>query len=200
LTDRISKDQRSANMRAVRTRHTEPEMCVRRIARQLGYRFRLHWRNLPGKPDLTFTQQQKVIYVHGCFWHQHQGCRRGSAPQSNVAFWRPKLARNKSRDAEQLAAVKRRGWRALVVWECQTKDEGRLAARLNRFLGDASQKKSIKDRKRPGPEQDVLKINGKRKDAVSKALHMKKPPTGMPKMKTRRSKNSGDSRRACALL
>lgn len=144
MTDAISKDQ-TAIMRAVRTRHTEPEMRVRRIAHRLGYRFRLHRSDLPGKPDLAFPVQRKLIFVHGCFWHQHQGCRRGSAPQSNVAFWRPKLARNRSRDAEQMAAVKRRGWRALVIWECQTNDEKRLAARLSRFLlDDAIRKKSAK--------------------------------------------------------
>lgn len=135
MTDKISKDQRSANMRAVRTRNTGPEMRVRQIAHELGYRFRLNLRDLPGKPDLAFPGQRKVIFVHGCFWHQHQGCPRGNAPQSNLSFWQPKLARNKTRDEEQLAAVKKRGWRALVVWECQTKDKKRLAARLRRFLG-----------------------------------------------------------------
>lgn len=134
MADKISKKQRSANMRAVRSGNTEPEMRVRRIAHRLGCRFRLGRRDLPGKPDLTFPGRRKVIFVHGCFWHQHQGCQRGSAPKSNVGFWRPKLVRNKARDAEQLAAVKKRGWRVLVIWECQTKDEKRLAARLRRFL------------------------------------------------------------------
>ena len=134
MTDKISKDQRSANMRAVRTRDTAPEMRVRQVAHRLGCRFRLHRADLPGTPDLAFPGRRKVIFVHGCFWHQHQGCRRGQAPQSNVRFWRLKLARNTARDKEQLAAVRSRGWRALVIWECQTKDEARLAARLSRFL------------------------------------------------------------------
>lgn len=121
-------------MRAVRSRNTKPEMRVRLIAHRLGYRFRLHRRDLPGKPDLAFPGLRKVIFVHGCFWHQHQGCRRGSAPTSNVEFWRSKLARNRARDFEQLAAVRKRGWRALVIWECQIKNETRLAERLNRFL------------------------------------------------------------------
>lgn len=130
-------------MRAVRGVNTQPEMRVRQIAHGLGYRFRLHRRDLPGKPDLAFPGRRKVIFVHGCFWHQHQGCRRGSAPQSNVGFWRPKLARNKSRDAKQIAAVKRRGWRVLVIWECQTKNKNRLAARLNRFLSGVADTKEV---------------------------------------------------------
>jgi DNA mismatch endonuclease (patch repair protein) len=134
VTDKISRQQRSANMRAVRVRDTAPEVRVRKVAYRLGFRFRLHRTDLPGKPDLTFPGLRKVIFVHGCFWHQHQRCRRGAAPTSNVKFWLPKLARNRARDAEQLAEMRKRGWRALVIWECQTKDEKRLAGRLSRFL------------------------------------------------------------------
>ena len=134
MTDKISKAQRSANMRAVRVRDTAPELRVRKLAYALGCRYRLHRRDLPGKPDLAFPALRKVIYVHGCFWHQHRGCRRGAAPTSNVDFWRPKLARNVARDAAQVAAVRKSGWRALVIWECQTKDAARLTARLKRFL------------------------------------------------------------------
>jgi DNA mismatch endonuclease (patch repair protein) len=134
MTDRISKEQRSANMRAVRSRNTLPEIRVRQIAHRLGYRFRLHRRELPGKPDIVFPRRRKAIFVHGCFWHQHKGCRRASVPQSNRRFWRTKLARNSARDGEQVVALSRCGWRALVVWECETKDEKRLTARLRRFL------------------------------------------------------------------
>lgn len=97
LTDTISKKQRSANMRAVRSGNTQPEIRVRRIAYRLGYRFRLHRRDLPGSPDLVFPAQRKIIFVHGCFWHQHDKCRRATVPRSNVGFWRPKLARNEAR-------------------------------------------------------------------------------------------------------
>ena len=134
MTDHISKAQRSANMRAVRSRNTEPEVRVRKVVRSLGYRFRLHRRDLPGKPDIAFTDLHKAVYVHGCFWHQHSGCRRATMPQTNRAFWRKKLKRNAVRDSKQLAAIRKRGWRALVVWECETKDEKRLVARLKRFL------------------------------------------------------------------
>lgn len=134
MTDTISKDRRSANMRAVRSRNTRPEIRVRQIAHGLGYRFRLHRSDLPGKPDIVFPGRQKAVFVHGCFWHQHNGCRRAGIPRSNSRFWRRKLARNAARDADQLAAIKKRGWRALVIWECQIKDEKRLTARLRRFL------------------------------------------------------------------
>jgi DNA mismatch endonuclease, patch repair protein len=135
MTDKISRERRSANMRAVRSRNTRPEMRVRQIAHRLGYRFRVHRRDLPGKPDIAFPGRRKAVFVHGCFWHQHGGCRRASIPQSNRRFWRTKLARNAARDSEQLAAIKKRGWRTLVVWECEIKDEKRLTARLRKFLG-----------------------------------------------------------------
>jgi DNA mismatch endonuclease (patch repair protein) len=134
MTDKISKTQRSANMRAVRSRSTRPEILVRRIARRLGYRFRLHYSALPGKPDIVFPRQQKAVFVHGCFWHQHKGCRRATVPKSNRAFWRPKLKRNTVRDTEQLRAIRKCGWRAMVIWECELKKERRLAAKLSRFL------------------------------------------------------------------
>jgi DNA mismatch endonuclease (patch repair protein) len=134
MTDKVSKEQRSANMRAVRSRNTQPEVRVRQIAHALGYRFRLHFRKLPGNPDIAFPGRRKAVFVHGCFWHRHKGCRRASIPKSNRAFWRAKLARNASRDAEELAAIRKQGWRALVVWECEIKNERRLAARLRRFL------------------------------------------------------------------
>lgn len=134
MTDKLSTERRSANMRAVRGRDTKPEMRVRRIAHALGYRFRLHRRDLPGKPDLTFPRLKKVVFVHGCFWHQHQRCKRASMPTSNVKFWRAKLTRNAERDAGQVAAVKAAGWRALVVWECQLRNEERLRSRLRQFL------------------------------------------------------------------
>ena len=135
MTDTVSKEQRSANMSAVRSRNTGPEIRVRQIAHGLGYRFRLHRRELPGKPDIAFPGRQKVVFVHGCFWHQHKGCPRASIPESNSEFWRNKLSRNMVRDAKQVAAIKKSGWRVLVVWECETKNERRLAARLRRFLG-----------------------------------------------------------------
>ena len=134
MTDKLSKARRSANMRAVRSQDTRPEICVRQVAHALGYRFRLHRSELPGKPDVAFIKKRKAIFVHGCFWHQHKGCKRASMPQSNVSFWSTKLARNVARDADQLRSLKAVGWTALVVWECETKDKLKLAKRLSRFL------------------------------------------------------------------
>lgn len=134
MSDNISKDRRSANMRAVRSRDTAPEIRVRRAAHRLGYRFRLHRSNLPGKPDLAFPSRKKVIFVHGCFWHRHKKCRRAALPESNRKFWRTKLTRNAFRDAAQMTAIRKIGWRSIVIWECETKNEKQLAARLKRFL------------------------------------------------------------------
>jgi DNA mismatch endonuclease, patch repair protein len=125
-------------MRAVRSRNTRPEILVRQMAYHLGFRFRLHRPDLPGKPDIAFPAQRKAIFVHGCFWHQHKGCRRATVPKSNRNFWRLKLARNVARDTKQLAAIRKRGWRVLVVWECEIKNERLLAARMRRFLGRIS--------------------------------------------------------------
>lgn len=135
IGDRLSKERRSANMRAVKGRDTRPEMIVRQMAHRLGYRFRLHRADLPGKPDLTFPGRHAVIFVHGCFWHGHS-CKRGKTrPKANAAFWAAKLGRNVERDAAQLDRLKVCGWRSLVLWECELKDAPKLAARIRRFLG-----------------------------------------------------------------
>jgi len=135
MTDTLSKKQRSANMRAVKSRDTKPETLVRRMSHGMGYRFRLHRKDLPGSPDLVFPSRRKVIFVNGCFWHGHK-CRRGSqTPKTNTAFWKAKIAGNVRRDTEQLMRLNESGWRCLVVWECETKKQDRLASRLRRFLG-----------------------------------------------------------------
>lgn len=135
MTDRLSKEQRSANMRAVGPRNTKPEMLVRRLAHRMGYRFRLHRSDLPGKPDLTFPKRRAVVFVHGCFWHGHD-CKRGAPkPQNNAEFWATKLARNVERDRCQLAMLEQAGWRSLVIWECELKPEPSLEERLREFLG-----------------------------------------------------------------
>lgn len=122
-------------MRAVRAKDTKPELIVRRLAYGMGYRYRLHDRSLPGTPDLVFRSRRSVIFVHGCFWHRHKGCTRASEPRSKVGFWRPKLAGNAARDKKQIRALEKRGWRTLVIWECETKDGRPLVSRLRRFLG-----------------------------------------------------------------
>ena len=133
--DKLSKERRSANMRAVKGRHTKPEMIVRRLTHAMGYRFRLHRADLPGRPDLAFPSRRAVIEVRGCFWHGHD-CPRGRLkPEANAAFWAAKLSGNVARDACNLARLKAAGWRALVLWECELGDAGRLASRIKRFLG-----------------------------------------------------------------
>src|SRR5690348_9794391 len=106
MTDKLSPARRSANMSKIRSKDSEPELVVRRLAFKLGYRFRLHGAKLPGKPDLVFAGRKKVIFVHGCFWHQHEGCREGRVPESNTAYWAPKLQRNIQRDAEAQSALR----------------------------------------------------------------------------------------------
>lgn len=125
---------RSENMRRIRSKDTVPEMAVRRLVHGMGYRYRLHRRDIPGKPDLAFPSRRKVIFIHGCFWHQHPGCREGRPPRSNSAYWLPKLARNQGRDKAALEQLAASGWQALVVWECETKDVHGLIEKVKVFL------------------------------------------------------------------
>jgi DNA mismatch endonuclease (patch repair protein) len=124
---------RSANMRAIRSKDMKPELAVRRLVHRLGYRFRLHRHDLPGRPDMVFPARRKVIFVNGCFWHSHD-CKSAHVPKSNRDYWGPKLERNRLRDAQHLEALKEAGWKTLVIWECETRDENRLGKRLERFL------------------------------------------------------------------
>src|SRR4051794_2371812 len=111
---------RSENMRRIRSTNTKPEMTVRRLIHRMGYRFRLHRHDFPGRPDLIFPQRKKVVFVHGCFWHVHKNCRLVHAPKTNRGYWGPKLLRTQLRDIRTYAALKKMGWRSFVVWECET--------------------------------------------------------------------------------
>ncbi|MCJ2143685.1 very short patch repair endonuclease [Methylobacterium sp. E-066] len=122
-------------MAAVKGRNTTPEMAVRRLAHALGYRFRLCRKDLPGSPDLVFSSRSKVIFVHGCFWHRHPGCRKASTPSTRVDFWQAKFDRNVERDLRNGVRLMAAGWDVLEIWECQTRDRERLAATLQDFLG-----------------------------------------------------------------
>jgi DNA mismatch endonuclease (patch repair protein) len=114
--------------------NTKPERIVRSMAHRLGYRFRLHRKDLPGTPDLTFPRFRKVIFVHGCFWHRHS-CKHGQkVPSGNHDYWLPKFERNTSRDARQAAELIRRGWKVLTLWECELGDAERLRTKLTVFL------------------------------------------------------------------
>ena len=124
-------------MSRVRSKDTKPELRVRRLVHGLGYRYRLHGRDLPGSPDLVFRPRRKVVFVHGCFWHRHEGCPRNRIPKSpeRRAFWREKLDGNARRDRENQEALRRMGWRVLVIWECETSDLDSLTSRIKAFLG-----------------------------------------------------------------
>lgn len=123
-------------MASVRSKDTMPELWVRRLVHSLGYRFRLHRRDLPGTPDLVFPRLRKVIFVHGCFWHQHGRCRAGHVPRSNVAYWIPKLTGNVARDRLNLRRLRQAGWNALTVWECELHRK-KLPAKIRAFLESA---------------------------------------------------------------
>ncbi|MEZ6061895.1 MAG: very short patch repair endonuclease [Planctomycetaceae bacterium] len=132
-----SPQQRSFNMSRIRDRDTRPEMIVRSLVHRMGYRFRLHRKDLPGKPDLVLPRHRKVIFVHGCFWHRHR-CRYGRvAPKSNAAFWQEKRNGNVLRDRRNIRSLRRDGWQVLVIWECWTRHpEDQVIPRLTEFLAD----------------------------------------------------------------
>lgn len=136
MADTMSPKERSQRMALVRSVDTKPEMAVRRLVHSMGYRYRLHCRDLPGKPDLVFRQRHAVVFVHGCFWHRHEGCSLARLPKSKVEFWAAKLEGNRDRDARKVAALNEAGWRVFVVWECELKDKEVLAQRLRRFLDE----------------------------------------------------------------
>lgn len=139
MVDTLTKKRRSENMAAIRSGNTTPELIVRSVLHSLGFRFRLHHSDLPGKPDVILSKHKSVVFVHGCFWHCHD-CIDGHVPKSRRDYWAPKLQRTQERDRAHVRALKRLGWRVLVVWECATQARGRekLEARLLRFLSRAS--------------------------------------------------------------
>jgi DNA mismatch endonuclease (patch repair protein) len=127
-------EQRSRIMRAVKGTDTAPEMTVRRLIHGMGFRFRLHRKDLPGKPDIVLPRLHRVVFVNGCFWHGHDCARGARAPKANAEYWRAKIARNSERDAANIATLKATGWRTEVVWECELKELEKMKTRLGRFL------------------------------------------------------------------
>jgi DNA mismatch endonuclease, patch repair protein len=136
MADKLTASKRSRNMAAIRSRDMKPELAVRSLAHRMGYRFRLHRADLPGKPDLVFPKYRAAVFVHGCFWHQHEkpSCLDGRMPKSNLAYWGPKLDRNVKRDNENFARLEAEGWTVLVIWECRTKDGALLARVISSFM------------------------------------------------------------------
>jgi DNA mismatch endonuclease (patch repair protein) len=134
--DTLTPQQRSAAMAAVTGKNTRPELVVRKLLYGLGYRYRLHVKDLPGRPDIVFRKRHCIVFVNGCFWHGHD-CPRGSAPSSNVEFWELKIGKNRERDQRVQDELCKDGWRVLTVWQCETKDQAQLRRRLSRFLGES---------------------------------------------------------------
>lgn len=131
--DKLTPQHRSSVMKAIRHTDTKPEMLVRKLVYSLGYRYRLHVKELPGKPDLTFKKLKKVIFIHGCFWHGHDACKGGHLPKSNSEYWIAKLERNRKRDALTVQMLQDQGWGVLVLWECELKEKN-LQTRITSFL------------------------------------------------------------------
>jgi DNA mismatch endonuclease (patch repair protein) len=134
LADVLTSEQRKRLMSAIRTEHTSPELAVRRILHSLGYRFRLHRHDLPGKPDIVLSRYKTAIFVHGCFWHQHSRCNRAAVPTSNRKFWLAKLSGNAARDRRVARQLRQLGWKVFVIWGCELREVGRLERRIVRRL------------------------------------------------------------------
>ncbi len=132
--DNLSPEERSEIMGRVPSKGSRPELFVGSIVFSLGYRYRLHARDLPGKPDLVFRKRHKLIFVHGCFWHRHASCHLARLPKSRVDFWLSKLEGNKKRDEKTRRALVKHGWHVLTIWECQLDSDERLKDRIKRFL------------------------------------------------------------------
>lgn len=127
---------RRRTMQAVKSKDTAPELMVRRLVHSMGYRFRLHRKDLPGKPDVTFPRRHKTLFIHGCFWHGHNCARGARVPMQNRAYWTKKVARNQERDKTAQASLHTLGWRVLVLWECELKDIRRVGSKVKNFLED----------------------------------------------------------------
>jgi DNA mismatch endonuclease (patch repair protein) len=132
--DKFTSEKRSHIMAQVKGRDTKPEKLIRSIVHQLGFRFRLYRKDLPGKPDIVLPRHKKIIFVHGCFWHGHKDCSRSKRPTSNQEFWDRKIDGNIIRDRKNKKALKPLGWRAMVIWQCETRNVPKLIKRLEKFL------------------------------------------------------------------
>lgn len=134
MTDHVNRAKRSLMMAAVHSRDTKPEIAVRKIVHSLGYRYRLHDRNLPGRPDLAFASRRKAIFVHGCFWHRHNRCKYATTPKTRTLYWQAKFHSNVVRDRGNRRDLKRLGWAVMTIWQCELKNPEKLTERLNEFL------------------------------------------------------------------
>lgn len=138
--DTLTAEQRSERMARIRGKDTKPELAVRKALFAGGYRFRLHRKDLPGKPDLVFAGRRKVIFVHGCFWHAHENCKVANLPKSRTEFWQAKFSCNRDRDRANEAALRSEGWDVFTLWECEARDQASMLVRLAAYLGPSSRK------------------------------------------------------------
>jgi len=134
--DRISADKRSWNMSRINSRNTKPEKAVRSLLHRMGYRFRLHKKDLPGKPDIVLPKHRTVVFVHGCFWHRHENCRYTTTPKSNRDFWLAKFKTNVERDKAKASLLEAAGWKVIVVWQCELSDLHTLKQKLESLITD----------------------------------------------------------------
>jgi len=133
MADTLSPEERSKRMSLIRSRDTSPELALRRALHRRGFRYRVNDRSLPGKPDIVFSRQRVAIFVHGCFWHRHEGCPVANIPKSNTAFWMQKFDRNVQRDAQVQERLLEQGWTVWVVWECEVNTKDRVEKTANRL-------------------------------------------------------------------
>ena len=132
--DRLTPERRSWNMSRIGGKNTKPELMVRSLLHHMGLRFRIHRKDLPGKPDIVLPKYRTVIFVHGCFWHRHRGCRYTTTPSTRVDFWQKKFDDNVERDKQKTDELRQLGWRVLIVWECETRDPEKLMKRLRKYF------------------------------------------------------------------
>lgn len=135
MTDTLTTKQRSQRMSLIRGKNSAAELALRSLVHRMGYRYRLHGRSLPGKPDLVFTSRRAVIFMHGCFWHRHPDCRFARLPKSRLEFWVPKLEANRVRDRANEVKLAELGWRTLVIWECEMRSTELVEEKVRLFLG-----------------------------------------------------------------
>ena len=133
MVDKFSKHKRSEIMSHIKSKNTKPEITVRKIIYSLGYRYRLHRKDLPGKPDLAFIKKKKVIFINGCFWHGHSGCKKSALPDTNYEFWNDKIKNNVNRDTRNYKLLKDMGWKYLVIWQCEIKNDNLENIKSNIF-------------------------------------------------------------------
>ncbi|OGC21449.1 very short patch repair endonuclease [candidate division WOR-1 bacterium RIFOXYB2_FULL_42_35] len=134
MTDNLTKKQRSNCMSRIRSKHTKPEKIVRRILRKLAVSFRTYAKNLPGNPDIIISKRKTAVFVNGCFWHLHNNCKKAVAPKSNIQYWKTKLQKNIMRQRKDIRNLRKLGWKSLIIWECQTKQECSLFNRISRMV------------------------------------------------------------------